>query len=70
MSGMEPLLSLEEAAKLLGVSSRTVRRALEAGDLQPIRIGRRILIEPAAIRAYIDRKREARLETYLLDGYS
>ena len=45
------LWSLEEAARQLGgVSTRTVRRLLEAGEIEPRRVGRRLLVCAASVR--------------------
>lgn len=55
---LEPLVSIAEAAELLGVSTRTILRLADAGDLQRVRIGRRTLFEPRVIRGYRDRQRE------------
>jgi excisionase family DNA binding protein len=42
---VEPLaLSVPEAARLLSVSPRTVRRMLSDGRLAPVRVGRRVLV--------------------------
>jgi excisionase family DNA binding protein len=50
-----PLLwSLEETARQLGgVSTRTVRRLLERGDLPAVRIGRRVTVPAEAVRHFI-----------------
>jgi excisionase family DNA binding protein len=37
-------LPVDQAAALLGVSDRTVRRAVARGDLEHLRVGRRLLI--------------------------
>ena len=37
-------MTVEEAAALLGISRNTAFRAVRAGDLPSIRIGRRILV--------------------------
>jgi excisionase family DNA binding protein len=44
-----PWLSLSEAAELLGVNERTVRREVERGRLDHRRIGRRLLIAAEAV---------------------
>ncbi|MCG6862921.1 MAG: helix-turn-helix domain-containing protein [Chromatiaceae bacterium] len=50
------LWSLEEAARQLGgISTRTVRRLLEAGEIEPRRVGRRLLVCAASVRIYVDR---------------
>ena len=51
----EPLaLTLAAAARALSVSPRTVRRLLDAGELQRIRIGRAVRVTAASLRAYVD----------------
>ena len=58
-SGIEPLLSLEEAAEALNVSVKSVRRLLERGELRGVRIGdRRRLIEVAELRRYVAERRD------------
>lgn len=48
--------SLEEAARRLGgVSTRTVRRLLQAGENERRRVGRRLLVCAASVRLYVDR---------------
>lgn len=37
------LVSLTEAAEILAVSTKTVRRYIAAGDLDAVRLGRRII---------------------------
>lgn len=37
------LISLADAAEALGVSSKTVRRYIAAGDLDAVRLGRRTI---------------------------
>ena len=50
------LWNLEEAARQLGdVSTRTVRRMLERGDLPTVRIGRSVRIPAEAVRTWVDR---------------
>lgn len=44
-------LSVEQAAERLGVSSQTVLCMAHRGDLVSRRAGRRILIDPASLRA-------------------
>jgi excisionase family DNA binding protein len=38
------LLSLDEAAEYFDCCTRTLRRCIKAGELHPIRVGRRIFI--------------------------
>jgi len=50
-------LRLSEAARALGLSSRTVRRLIESGDLPASRVGRVLLIQPEAIAALLAQTR-------------
>jgi excisionase family DNA binding protein len=57
------LLSLAEAADVLAISIRGVRRLLAAGALSSVHVGaRRRLIDPSDLARYIDAHRE-RLES-------
>lgn len=51
---MEPLLTIERAAALLGISHWTVRYYVRIKKLQPVRIGRKILFEESELRRLID----------------
>jgi excisionase family DNA binding protein len=48
------LLTVDEAATELRVGRRTVERLTARGDLEVVRIGRRVLIRPEALRAYVN----------------
>jgi excisionase family DNA binding protein len=37
------LVSLTEAAEILGLSTKTIRRYIAAGDLDAVRLGRRVI---------------------------
>lgn len=54
---MSPLLSLREAAGVLGVSFWTVRRLIKGGKLISVQVGRRVLLEQVAIEAFISSSR-------------
>ena len=45
-------LSAKAAAKLLGISVRTLRRHADLGHIRPIRIGRRITYTRQAVEAF------------------
>ncbi len=47
-------LDIAQAAARLGVSTRSVRRLMETGVLETLRIGRRRLINAAALEALLD----------------
>jgi excisionase family DNA binding protein len=48
------------AAQLGGISSTTVRRLISAGELPTIRLGRRVLIEEAALVDWVRRTKARR----------
>ena len=54
---LEPLLTIEEAAKILNTSPKTVRRRIDGGALPAIRDGRYVRIQPTDLRAYIAQRR-------------
>ena len=57
---IHPLLTYREAAKVLGVTPRTVWTLVQAGTLPAVRFGRSVRIDPTDLRRFIDRaKREA-----------
>lgn len=55
---METLLNANEAAKMLRVSPRTIWALTQDGSLACVRIGRRVLYDPADLRAFVDRQRQ------------
>jgi Helix-turn-helix domain len=55
---MEPLLKIEDAARLVGRTHWTLRNDVKAGKLRCVRIGRRIMIEPSEIRRLIEEGRQ------------
>jgi hypothetical protein len=56
--GLEPLLGIDEAARIIGRTHWTLRRDIKAGKLGCVRIGRRIMIEPSEIRRLIEEGRK------------
>jgi excisionase family DNA binding protein len=54
---MTPLLSLRDAARLLGISFWSVRRLIKTGRLTPVQVGRRVLLEQSAIEQFISAHR-------------
>ena len=56
---LEPLLSVEEAAAILGISPWTLRKFLAANRIASVHVGRRLLIEPQAVRDFIERGKVA-----------
>jgi excisionase family DNA binding protein len=51
------LLSVREVATLLGLSIHTVRGYVRGGVLKYVKIGRRVLIEPSVVEAFIGERR-------------
>ena len=51
-----PLLSVDETAQALRVSSKTVRRLIAAGRLSYLRVGRRVLLLTEDVDEYIRRR--------------
>ncbi|WP_432277331.1 helix-turn-helix domain-containing protein [Klenkia sesuvii] len=47
------VVTVAEAADLLGVDVRTVSRAMNNGDLPALRVGRRLLIPRLPLMAYL-----------------
>ena len=54
--GPEALLTREEAAERLGISTRTLDDMEEAGEIQAVRIRGRVLYAPETLQAYIRRR--------------
>ncbi len=55
---MTQLLSLKEAARLLGLSIWTVRKFVRDGKLVPVRLSRRVLLEELELQRFIDQSRQ------------
>lgn len=47
---MDPLLTIEQVAKILGRSHWMLRRDAKAGRIRFVRIGRALMIEPSEVR--------------------
>ncbi len=58
----QPLvIGIKDAATLLGISPWTIRKFIRIGKLPFVRVGRRVLIEPAALERLIEAgRRQAR----------
>ncbi|MEQ8694524.1 MAG: helix-turn-helix domain-containing protein [Gammaproteobacteria bacterium] len=54
------LLTVAKTAELLSVSIKQVRRLIERNDLPHVRIGRRVLVHPDDLEAFIARHRHTR----------
>jgi len=51
---LEPLLTVDDVAKVLRLSLRTIRRLIAEGKLPVVRIGRAIRIRPQAVEAFLE----------------
>ena len=54
---VEGLLTYDQAAKMLGVTGRTVWTLVHRGDLPAVRFGHSVRIDHADLRAFIDRSK-------------
>jgi excisionase family DNA binding protein len=52
----DALLTRDEAADILSISTRTLDDLADAGEIQPVRIGGRVLYSPETLDAYIRRR--------------
>lgn len=52
---VEGLLTYDHAGKLLGVTGRTVWSLVDRGELPAVRFGHSVRIDPADLRAFIER---------------
>lgn len=50
---IEPLLTYQQVGELLGVTDRTVWELVRKGELQNVRVGRSVRVDPVDLRAYI-----------------
>jgi excisionase family DNA binding protein len=60
---MESLLSIEQAAAILGLSPWTIRKMISTKRIRPVRIGRRVLLEQHEIRRIVDAGRSDAVAT-------
>lgn len=52
------LLSVRESGEATGLSPWTIRKYIAKGKINPTRIGRRVLIEPAELQRLIENGRQ------------
>ena len=58
--GLQELLSLKAASAILGISPHTLRKYLARGEIPRVKLRRRVLIDPADLRAFIQGRKETR----------
>ena len=51
---IEPLESIESAAKILSLAPWTIRAYIRKGKIHPVRIGRRILVQQSELRRIVE----------------
>jgi excisionase family DNA binding protein len=59
INGFEPLLTIDEVAAVLRRTHWTLRADLKAGRIRAIRVGKRIVFEPAEVRRILEAARQA-----------
>lgn len=64
---MRKIISLEEVAKLLGVSGRTVVRLVEKKELTGFKVGRSWKFDEADVDAYIQKQKQRAQGSSLTD---
>jgi hypothetical protein len=53
VGGIEPLLTLEETARILGRSHWTLRMDHKAGRIKCVRLGRNLMVERSEVRRIV-----------------
>jgi excisionase family DNA binding protein len=61
------VLDVRQAAHALSISPWTIRRYITDGKLRPIRIGRRVLIEPSELQRLVEAGRKPRMRPRVAD---
>jgi len=59
---VERLLTYREAAKLLGVTDRTIWQLVKDGKLQNVKFGRSVRIDPVDLQAFIEQAKGRRVD--------
>jgi excisionase family DNA binding protein len=57
---VEPLMSIDEVARVLRISPRGVYRLMRRGQLESLKVGGRTLLEPDEVRRFIASQRRCR----------
>jgi excisionase family DNA binding protein len=50
---IEPLVGVDKAARLLGISPKTLRDWIQARKIEYVKVGTRVLFRPSSIRQFI-----------------
>ena len=51
---VERLMTYQEAAKVLGITDRTLWELVRKGEIRNVRVGRSVRIDPADLRQFIE----------------
>lgn len=57
-SSLRRLLTVDEVADLLGLSTKTIRRRIDSGDIPTHRLGRAIRVTEADLLSYLGKTRQ------------
>lgn len=55
---LSPLLTLEQTARMLSVSPKTIRRLVGGGQLPCVRVGRVLRFQPADLFRFVEARKE------------
>ncbi len=55
MQEQQLLLGVKAAGAMVGLSPWTIRKYIRDGELEAVRLGRRVLVEPESLRKLIQR---------------
>ena len=58
---LEPLLTVDQAAKILSLPPHTVKKMIRAGSIASVKLGKAVRIEPGELREYIEQHPGKRL---------
>ena len=65
---IDRLFTYEQTGKLLGVTGRTVWTLVDRGALPAVRFGHNVRIDPADLRAFIDRSKRGPVHNRAEEG--
>jgi excisionase family DNA binding protein len=58
LTGIEPLVPVKHAARVLGITPNTLWRMIRDGEISTVRVGmKRVMLEPAELLRYIETRR-------------
>jgi len=51
-------VSIPQAAKMIGVSTKTIMPLIKDGDIRSVRLGKRVIVSVQSLRDFVDGKEE------------